>query len=132
MATRQPDAVSYHCTSRWKAGHFTHYFAGEERDERSTNRLPLPAWGKIPTGFYDDPADQREELTEALLQEDQFLYDFLGDIDQGGGLNERAVKGIVRAIRAEMKRNPALAHRYKVLAQKEAKEVLKQEAERYR
>lgn len=89
-------------------------------------------WGKIDPGYYDDPADQREELTEALRQDEQFLYDFLGDVDQGNGLKEQAVKGIVRAIREEMKRNPALAHRYRVLAEKEARNVLKKAGEFYR
>lgn len=65
-------------------------------------------------------ADAVEERADELLEDPQFIYDFLGDVDHGGGLEEQAVKAIVRAIRAELNRNPALAYRYRQLALKEA------------
>lgn len=90
------------------------------------------SWNRTDPGYYDHPADQQAELADALLTEPQFILDFMGDVDQGGGLDEQAVKAIVKAVMSEMKRNPALAHRYRVLAEKEARDVLRQEAELYR
>jgi hypothetical protein len=64
--------------------------------------------------------DAIEQLANELLADPQFIYDWLGDIDQGDGLRGQAVAGIVRAVMAEMKKNPALACRYRRLAMKEA------------
>lgn len=87
------------------------------------------AWGRIDPGLYDHPADQREAMADALLEDPQFIWDFMGDVDQGEGLQEQAVKAIVRAVMSEMKRNPALAHRYRRLAEKEAESALRLESE---
>jgi hypothetical protein len=74
-------------------------------------------------------ADAIESLAAELLADPQFIWDWLGDIDQGDGLRGQAIAGIVRAVMAEMKTNPALAHRYKRLALKEAQCQLKKEIE---
>jgi hypothetical protein len=72
--------------------------------------------------------DAIEHLAAELLADPQFIWGWLGDIDQGDGLRGQAVAGIVRAVMAEIKTNPALAHRYKRLALKEAGCQLKEEA----
>lgn len=72
-------------------------------------------------------ADAIESRAQELLKDPQFVWDWLGDIDQGDGLRGQAVKGIVRAVMAEMTRNPALAHRYRRLALKEAQCQLEEE-----
>lgn len=106
--------------------------AGQEIEMNALTGYQSASWNRIDPGLYENHIDHQSELADALLTEPQFIWDFLGDVDQGGGLDEQAVKAIVRAVMSEMKRNPALAHRYRVLAEQEARDVLKKEAELYR
>lgn len=65
--------------------------------------------------------DQHVDQQEYLLRDMKFIWEKLPEVDQGNGLREQAVRAIVRAIMREMYVNPALAHRYRVLAREATK-----------
>jgi hypothetical protein len=70
-------------------------------------------------------ADAEEDLAERLQDDEAWVWENLGDLDQGAGVRDQAVLAVAKAVIAARPNNPALSYALRKLALQEAKRQIR-------